>query len=80
MSLSSVKAALDELNQAMNELEFAMNTQVQVGGSVAAPQVEQTDLFGAPIIKTGPSIDTAQLAKRLDQAIDRVEQLLKDAA
>ena len=75
--MSSIRQALAKLEGSVSKLETSA---VQLESSMAG---QQRDMFGVPIKKNGANgnghaIQGALFAKRLDQAIEKVEEILKD--
>ncbi|MBP7722737.1 MAG: hypothetical protein KA155_09405 [Alphaproteobacteria bacterium] len=73
----SIRQALAKLEKSVGKLE---SSAVQLETSMAG---EQRDMFGAVIKKNGTNgnghaIQGALFAKRLDQAIEQVEEILKE--
>lgn len=77
--MSSIRQALAKLEGAVGKLE---SSAVKLETSMAG---QQRDMFGAPIKKNGSNgngnaMQGALFAKRLDQAIETVEEILKDGS
>ena len=79
--MSAIKQALEKLNTSLNDLETS------VGSLERNLTGEQRDMFGHPPAvnentgeTNGAAIDAALVAQRLDIAIERVEQVLSEAA
>ncbi|MCE7886150.1 MAG: hypothetical protein DYH13_01410 [Alphaproteobacteria bacterium PRO2] len=75
--MSSVRQALAKLEKSVGKLE---SSAVQLETAMAG---QQRDMFGAPLKKNGANgnghaIQGALFAKRLDQAIEQVEEILKE--
>ena len=73
----SIRQALANLEKSVGTLE---SSAVQPETSVAG---EQRDMFGAVIKKNGPNgnghaLQGALFARRLDQAIEQVDEILKE--
>ncbi len=76
--MSNIRQALAKLEGAVGKLEGSI---VKFEGAMAG---QQRDMFGAPIKKNGANgngqaIQGALFAKRLDQAIEKVDDILKEA-
>jgi len=76
--VSNIRQALAKLEGAVGKLEGSI---VKFEGAMAG---QQRDMFGAPIKKNGANgngqaIQGALFAKRLDQAIEKVDDILKEA-
>ena len=79
--MSVLQEALNKLNSSLNHLESSVGTlETNLAG-------EQRDMFGHPKASNendtdinGTAIDAALVAQRLDIAIERVEQVLSEAA
>lgn len=76
--MSALKQALQKLNGSLNNLETSVNgLETNLAGA-------QRDMFGHPTASnendTDIEINTALVAQRLDIAIERVEQVLSEAA
>jgi len=81
MRLSALQQALDKLNGSLSNLESSVGSLEQTLAG------EQRDMFGVPTASNenvtetnGQAIDAALVAQRLDIAIERVEQVLSEAA
>ena len=74
--MSALKQALEKLNGSLNNLETSVNG---LEGNLTGAQ---RDMFGHPAAsnENSTAIDTALVAQRLDIAIERVEQVLSEAA
>lgn len=76
--MSAIRQALAKLEGAVGKLEGSV---VKLETSMAG---QQRDMFGAPVKKNGNAngnghaIQGALFAKRLDQAIEKVEDLLRE--
>jgi hypothetical protein len=77
--VSSTRQALAKLEKAVGKLEGQV---VKFESSMTG---QQRDMFGAPIVKkngsangNGSDLQGALFAKRLDQAIEKVESLLTE--
>lgn len=87
--MSEIKQALGRLNEALENMEASarqMQGKVQKLQQKAATQVPQHDLFavaGAANATTGEveylPFDASILARKLDIAIEKVEQILREA-
>lgn len=82
--MSAILQAVSHLNGAVSKLESAVVAQeknrISVSKKVAA--LPQTDLFAAPVAanQRGKYVaDPAALARKLDIAIEKVEQILREA-
>ncbi len=82
--MSAILQAVSRLNGAVSKLEVAVvqqeKSRVSTGKKSAA--LPQTDLFAAPVAanQRGKYVaDPAALAKKLDIAIEKVEQILREA-
>lgn len=81
--MSAILQAVSRLNGAVNKLEAAAIIQ-EKNHSLArkSAAIQQTDLFAQPAAN-GPRgkyvNDPAALARKLDVAIERVEQILREA-
>jgi len=79
--MSALQQALEKLNGSLDNLESSVGSlEVTLAG-------EQRDMFGVPTPSNendtntnGAAIDAALVAQRLDIAIERVEQVLSEAA
>lgn len=74
--MSALKQALNKLNGSLNNLESSVaGLENNLAGS-------QRDMFGHPPAsnENNTAIDAALVAQRLDIAIERVEQVLSEAA
>ena len=73
--MSALRQAIENLEDAVGKME---NSVLSVEGSLTG---EQRDMFSAPARKVAvaASLQGAVMAKRLDQAIEKVEQLLSEA-
>lgn len=83
--MSAILQAVSRLNGAVNKLEVAV-VQQEKSRTVAgkkANTLPQTDLFAAPAVvanQRGKYVaDPAALARKLDIAIEKVEQILREA-
>jgi hypothetical protein len=83
--VSAILQAMTNLNGAVSKLEAAAIRQEQKVGQLkkkgaAAPQI---DLFSAPAVANANRgayvADPAALARKLDVAIEKVEQILREA-
>jgi len=76
MRMSALLQALENLNGSLNNLESS------VTGLEHNLAGEQRDMFGHPPAsnENDTAIDAAMVAQRLDIAIERVEQVLTEAA
>jgi len=77
--VTALKQALEKLNGSLNNLENS------VGSLEHTLAGEQRDMFGVPSASNendtdATAIDAALVAQRLDIAIERVEQVLNEAA
>ena len=74
--MSALKQALNKLNGSLNNLESS------VAGLENNLTGSQRDMFGHPPAsnENSTAIDAALVAQRLDIAIERVEQVLSEAA
>lgn len=77
--MSALQQALEKLNGSLNNLESS------VTGLEHNLAGQQRDMFGHPAPSNenetnGATIDAAAVAKSLDIAIERVEQVLSEAA
>ena len=79
--MSALQQALEKLNGSLNNLE---STVTGLEHNLAG---QQRDMFGHPAASNendtdvnGKAIDAAMVAQRLDIAIERVEQVLSEAA
>ncbi len=74
--MSALQQALEKLNGSLNNLETS------VTGLESNLAGAQRDMFGHPPAsnENDTAIDTALVAQRLDVAIERVEQVLSEAA
>lgn len=79
--MSALQQALEKLNGSLQNLESS------VTGLEHNLAGEQRDMFGHPVASNenatdmdGTVINTAMVAQRLDIAIERVEQVLSEAA
>ena len=74
--MSALKQALEKLNGSLSNLETS------VTGLESNLAGAQRDMFGHPAAsnENDTAIDTALVAQRLDVAIERVEQVLSEAA
>ncbi|MAE50250.1 MAG: hypothetical protein CMH27_00400 [Micavibrio sp.] len=71
--MSTIRAALENLNSVIGTLEQSVDMMEQ------ARKGEQRDMFAAPSNENGKNtIDKEAVAKRLDNAIEKVEKLLGD--
>lgn len=79
--MSSIYNALIRLGESVVELEnVAASQQERIRKALKArPVVIQPDLFAAPANHNAQAVDTTALAQKLDIAIQRVEQVLKEA-
>jgi hypothetical protein len=76
--VSAIKQALAKLERSVGKLE---SSAIQIESTLVG---QQRDMFGAPIKKNGANgngqaIQGALFAKRLDQAIESIEDILKEA-
>ena len=79
--MSAILQAIEKLNGSLDNLETSVSSlETNLAG-------EQRDMFGHPPASNentteanGAAIDTALVAQRLDIAIERVEQVLSEAA
>ncbi len=76
--MSAIRQALAKLEGAVGKLEGSV---VKLESNMAG---QQRDMFGAPLKKSGANgnghgIQGALFAQRLDQAIEKVEDMLKEA-
>jgi len=77
--VSAIVESLNQLNQALEKLETAAAQQEQ-----KALKIRQQDLFGQAAANVSGNgvkkhlVDPAILAQKLDVAIERVEQVLKE--
>ena len=75
--MSAIRQALEKLNGSLQNLESSVTG---LENNLAG---EQRDMFGHPPASnenTNGAIDAALVAQRLDIAIERVEQVLSEAA
>ena len=73
MSIDNIKNALTFLNERIDVLEK------QVEGYETLLEGSQRDLFGNPTLSAAnDAVDAKKVAKKLDQAIDKVEKILKE--
>lgn len=80
--MSAILQAVSRLNNAVSNLEKAAVVQEKSrGSSKKAPGGAQIDLFAAPANQQrGKYVaDPAALARKLDVAIEKVEQILREA-
>lgn len=79
--MSAILQAVSRLNNAVSNLETAAAAQAKsraaAGKKTAAAQI---DLFASPANQRGKYVaDPAALARKLDVAIEKVEQILREA-
>lgn len=74
MSIENIKSALTYLNERIDTLE------AQVSGYEEMVAGQQRDLFGKPIVSAAndSKVDVKKVTQKLDQAIDKVEKILKE--
>ena len=76
MSIDNIKNALTYLNERIDVLEG------QVESYEKLLEGSQRDLFGEPTLSAANDsknmVDVKKVAKKLDQAIDKVEMILKE--
>ena len=79
--MSALQQAIEKLNGSLDNLETSVGSLEQTLAG------EQRDMFGVPspvnentTEPNGQAIDAALVAQRLDIAIERVEQVLSEAA
>jgi hypothetical protein len=74
--VSAIKHALAKLDGAVGKLESSLS------GLEQKPAQEQRDMFVAPSNENanGHVVDGTALAQRLDSAIGKVEEILKESA
>ncbi len=77
--MSAIRQALEQLNGSLQNLENS------VGGFEQSMAGAQRDMFGGPDVPAHqPSnqndLDINLMAKRLDNAIDKVEEILSESA
>lgn len=79
--MSAILQAVTRLNGAVSNLEKAAAAQEKSrSASKKAPATAQIDLFAAPANQRGKYVaDPAALARKLDVAIEKVEQILREA-
>lgn len=81
--MSAILQAVSRLNGAVNKLEAAAVMQERNHSSIRkSGAIQQTDLFTQPAANgsRGKYVnDPAALARKLDVAIERVEQILREA-
>lgn len=83
--MSAILQAVSRLNGAVNKLEAAVVVQEKNRSLSKKPvgSTQQSDLFAQPAAANGPRgkyvNDPAALARKLDVAIERVEQILREA-
>ena len=70
--MSALKSSMEHLHSRIIELEKV------VGGLESALEGQQRDMFAAAPSNENNTVDKAAINKRLDSAIEKVEQLLKD--
>ncbi len=79
--MSSIRVALEKLDNAVGKLDYSVtNVEKALQDFVPADQVEQQIAEQTPQLcdDNGNVIDVDFVAKRLDKAIEAVEELLKD--
>ena len=83
--MSAILQAVTRLNGAVSKLEVAVVQQEKnrVSAGKKAAALPQTDLFAAPVVAANQRgkyvADPAALARKLDIAIEKVEQILREA-
>lgn len=81
--MSAILQAVSHLNGAVSKLESAVVAQEKNRAVVKkSSAIAQTDLFAAPVAanQRGKYVaDPAALARKLDVAIEKVEQILREA-
>lgn len=79
--MSAILQAVSRLNVAVGNLEkAAVVTQEKSRASGKKAGAAQIDLFSAPANQRGKYVaDPAALARKLDVAIEKVEQILREA-
>lgn len=80
--MSAILQAVSRLNGAVSKLELAAAHQEKNRVSSKKLAVAQTDLFTQPVAanQRGKYVaDPAALARKLDVAIEKVEQILREA-
>lgn len=72
--MNAIKQALERLNSSIDTLEFHVDV------AIANRPGHQADMFaGAPSVPAASNQNSAEIAQKLDNAIEAVEKLLKGA-
>ena len=78
--MSAIQSALKGLNTKLQKLEAVVESHEEIVAERAVKEKQQ-DLFNGEVPRNGSarhSIDPAVLASKLDNAIDQVEQILRE--